>query len=294
MREYKNYSKVIIPGLAVNIAAGIILETSKAWIESEDYGIALFIFGIIVVNLIYSIVLVTYTRKIERDKFVDRTNIHHSFAHTARNIAVKLMKRKQSLPINGDSITPIALSGELHYSYEGDIVLLLRSLADMFSKLVPEGTKVWTCLRERRSDDNYYTIMRAGNFSPTRIEFSSPLSKDSKTLENLRHSYEHKMDCVIITGSSTEDKGWESMRNDDLGEDLSVLMGAVLSKSWNGRKFDDPMLNWVLCVCADKEKVFNDSHIPLMKCFNDIFSWLLNSFIRHDAIQNEEGSKANE
>lgn len=37
MWEYKNYFKVIIPGLAMSIAAGIILETSKTWIQSEEY-----------------------------------------------------------------------------------------------------------------------------------------------------------------------------------------------------------------------------------------------------------------
>jgi len=280
-KEVKKYLKVIVPAILLNLAAAFIYDVSKEIIASDNYRFPIFVFGLVVINLIYSFILIKFVKRIERDKFVERTSIHHSFAHNARNIAVKLMPGKTPIsPLNKVDERPAPLTGDLHYMYQGDIVVLLRSMADMFSKLAPEGTNVWACLRERRTDDHYHTILRAGLFEPTRAEFSTPLSKDSKTIQNLKYSYEHKMDCVLITGSNRQDQGWEKMRNDEFREDLSVLMGAVLSKSWNGQEFVDPMLNWVLCICANKENVFNETHIPLMKCCNDIFSWLLNSFIR--------------
>jgi hypothetical protein len=211
----------------------------------------------------------------------------HSFAHDARNLCVKLMPRKPEPPATRPDGPPFPLSGDSHYQYEGDFVTLLTSLARIFRYLVPPDTKVWACIRERRSDDHYHTWVRSNGCNPTREAFTESLHKDSTTVQNLRNSYEVLKDCVIITGVGCD--GWTSVKNDDFGENKSVIMGAVLSKSFNPtgyRSFDDPKLNWLLCINADRPHVFSRSHIPLMKACNDIFSWILNSFIRYDAVRN--------
>ena len=226
----------------------------------------------------------------ERRRFVRRTHLVHSFAHIARNLAVMMMAHKPERFGSESTNPPVPVSGRLHYSYFGELTKLMRLVSDMFSELVPSGTKVWACLRERRSDGKYYTILRAGVYNASRAEHSVPLDKDSETMKKLRESYAEKKNCVMITGSARRAQEWEKMPNDDLGEDRCILMGAVLSKSWNGYEFDQPMFNWVLCVCADKDNAFDESHIPLMKFYNDVFSWLINSFIRHDAVLNRNSS----
>ncbi len=224
-------------------------------------------------------------RQQSHERFVRRTEAQHNFAHNARNLCVKLMPRKPEPPTRAAGGQPVALTGQSHYNYKEDFVGLLESLSDVFTELVPSGTKVWACIRERRSDGHYHTWVRSSRCNPTRREFSNPLHKDSKTVTNLKESYEERLDCVIITGSNNED--WTPTPNDRFNENLTVLMGAVLSRSYNAASntFDDPKLNWILCVNADAIGVFDRSHIPLMKTCNDIFSWILNSFIRHDAVK---------
>ena len=59
-------------------------------------------------------------------------------------------------------------------------------------------------------------------------------------------------------------------------------MGAVLTKSfsrdvntWAQRK-----LAWILCVNATSEEVFTQTHVPLMQCCVDTFSWVANTILR--------------
>jgi hypothetical protein len=231
-------------------------------------------------------------RKQVHERFMRRTEAQHNFAHNARNLCVKLMPRKPEPPTHPPGGSPVPLTGRSHYAYKEDFVGLLESLADVFSELLPFGTRVWACIRERRSDDHYHTWVRSSRCNPTRREFSRPLHKESKTVVSLKESYEKRMDCVIVTSSRNDD--WTLTINDQFNENLSVLMGAVLSKSYNpaNDKFDAPKLNWILCVNADAIGVFDRSHIPLMKTCNDIFSWILNSFIRYDAVQTGLTSEA--
>jgi hypothetical protein len=219
------------------------------------------------------------------ERFFKGSMLLHKFAHDARDLCVKLMPRKPEPPATRPNGSPIlALSGDSHYQHEGDFVTLLTSLAGIFRYLVPPHTKVWACIRERHSDDRYYTWVRSSGCNSTRKDFSEPLHKDSTTVQKLRKSYEVDQDCVIITGVGCD--GWTPLKNDGLGENKSVIMSAVLSKSFNPTGlFDDPKLNWLLCVNADRPNVFNESHIPLMKACNDICSWILNTFIRYDAMR---------
>jgi hypothetical protein len=286
--EASDFRKYVIPvtsGVVLNVIASYLYEFLKPYTANARWYPVLFGVTIVAGSLGYTVFLIRYVKQQGMKEFVLRTEYHHSFAHTARNLAVKLMKRKPLPPRAFEGEEPISLTGNSHYLYKEEVVILLDSLASMFQQLAPKDAKVWACIRERRTDDCYYTWARSGGCNTTRQEFSEPLRKDSETIANLKKSYKENMDCVIITGSKNKD--WTNMRNDHFGEDLSVLMGAVLSKSWSGLSFDDPKLHWIVCVNANRENVFSRDCIPLMKACNDIFSWILNSFIRYDADKNE-------
>lgn len=276
--------------LAMSIISSFLYDLSKNVLLNHQWLIYLLIFIIISA---YTFILFRFFKSKEKQlakdtiqdetqKFMIRTGHHHNFEHYARNLAVKLMSEKIGENRFDKCSYPIPLTGEVHNHYCGEIIGILEDLVRMFQHLVPPGTKLWACIRERRSDDHYYTWVRAGSYTSSRVDFSEAIYKNSKTIINLKDSYRLKKDCVIITGSGAIGKltGREPVANDDFKEDLSVLMGAVLSKSWNGHEFDKKKLNWILCINADREDVFNSSHIPLMKCCNDTFSWLLNAFIR--------------
>lgn len=285
--EFKKYLLLVAIPLILNVLAAYLYDFLKVYTANGPQPSAIAVILLIVANLVFSILLIYVVKCQERKNFMKRTAFHHTFAHNARNLAVKLMARKPVPPHHAQGDDPIPLTGDSHYLYREDIVQLLEALSNMFEQLVPKGVKVWACLRERRSDDQYYTWARSSRCNPTRQEFSEPLHKDSVTITRLKRSYEAR-DCVIVTGS--QDPSWHKRGNDDYKEDLCVLMGAVLSKSWNGQTFDDPKLNWVLCVNADRANVFTHEHISLMKTCNDVFSWLLNSFIRVDATKNNWSS----
>jgi len=282
--DFRKYVVPVVGGISLNVAASYLYDFLKPATSNPSWYPALTIGAVALINLAYSIALIRYVKHQELLSFLKRTECHHNFAHNARNLAVKLMERKPLPPASKPGDDPISLTGDSHYHYKEDVVLLLESIANMFEQLVPKGTKVWACIRERRSDDKYYTWARTSRCNTTRQEFSEALHKDSDTIQDLKKSYKEKRDCVLITGS--KNKNWHRMVNDDFGEDLSVLMGAVLCKSWTGQGFDDPKLLWVVCVNADREHAFSKDCIPLMKACNDIFSWILNSFVRYDAVKN--------
>jgi|GEM_PF-2642620 len=282
--DFRKYVVPVVGGITLNVTASYLYDALKPATTGATWYPIIFLATIILFNLGYSVLLIRYIRHLEMQNFIKRTECHHSFAHNARNLAVKLMARKPIPPSSKEGEDPISLTGDSHYLFKEDMVLLLESVSNMFEHLVPKGTKVWACIRERRSDDHYHTWARTSRCNTTRQEFSEPLHKDSNTIANLKKSYKEKRDCVLITGSRTVD--WHKMINDEFSEDLSVLMGAVLCKSWTGRAFDDPKLLWIICVNADRENVFTRECIPLMKACNDAFSWILNTFVRYDAAKN--------
>lgn len=90
--------------------------------------------------------------------------------------------------------------------------------------------------------------------------------------------------CVVITGSGQSAEKWERHDNDDFGEDRSVLMGAVMARSWSHpHNFVDSMM-MILYVCADKYDVFQEHHIPLMRSCTDVFSAAMNVMLRSTLI----------
>jgi hypothetical protein len=163
------------------------------------------------------------------------------------------------------------------------VVSLLERVAQLFQLLVPPGTRVWVCIRDRRADDCYHTFARAGYYNPNRSTTSNPMHKDrSQTIQRLKDNMKFNGVCVVITGSSMGPNMWESQKNDGYGEDKSVMLGIVLTKSWDDQRDDwsNRKLAWIVGVCADKENAFSEMHIPLMQSCVDMFSMLANVIIR--------------
>ena len=61
---------------------------------------------------------------------------------------------------------------------------------------------------------------------------------------------------------------------------MSTLIGAVMTRSWDGKNWVNNSLAWVVFVNSDKENFFNESHVPTMQACVDVFSWLANSILR--------------
>lgn len=210
---------------------------------------------------------------LSQEDFVRRTELHHSFVHLARDISVRYLG---AIPLarrvnHRAKVIPAEI--------EPDMQKLLDLVAEVFQVLVPSNTKVFVAIRERRGRE-FVTILRGGNYNPSRKRVSKALPLDCRMVVELEKSFKKQFDCVIITGQNHE--FWEPMDSDKFGEDLSVLMGAIFSKvlQKNSGELSYRTLEWILCVCADKEGVFTKSHTPLMKCFNDLFALLLNQFLR--------------
>ncbi len=295
-KELKN----AITSIIYSLTASFILFSFENFLSSEyvqyiDFiKIASYIlFGFITGYATYKVTKLVVANSVNENNkaelkqlMIDESHHLHNLAHETRDLAVRLMEPKRNIiPFDGE-LKP--LSGLVHYDHLDEINQILSTVISIFKPLVSKDVKIWTCIRERKNDDCYHTFIRVGEYTKSRKQFSEPLHKESKIVKHLKHSYEVLQHCVIVTGS--EEPEWDNVKNNKYKEDLSVLMGAVLSKSWDGeKKFEKPKLNWILCVNANKENVFDESFIPLMKFCNDVFSLLVNSFIRKaeaDIIEN--------
>jgi hypothetical protein len=268
-------------GLIVAIAGSIIYDSAKVAIQQPPARWILIGLLIACVFIVQIILLRNASRKLvteithqhEREA-QHLSDLLHKFVHRARDLGVKLMPHNEK---------PEAIPSEaLRKADEERLQKLMTTLQHIFETRVPKGTKVWVALRTRANDKKFHTFMRTANCDVRRENRSEPLGPDANVIKALKESYHpdrQKPDCVLLTGSACPD--WQKMKNDHLGEDKSVLMGAVFSKTWNGKSFDEPpVLTWILFVNADKEGAFNESDKPLMRCCNDVFSWLLNEFVR--------------
>lgn len=243
----------------------------------SEHRIWFFIAGGILIYLISIGLSYNYAMWKSKQEFERRTFLHHAAIHDLRDQLVKQMLPKRTeIPIAKPGKIPVALTGPLDNI--GEIQNVMNSYVGMFQEMAPGGVKVWACLRERRNDDHYHTAIRARNYHRGRGHKSQSLHKESETIKSLKQSFDITKTCVYITGAGKP--GWKKQENDALGEDKSVMMGAVLSKSWNGASFDKTKLNWVLYVNADHEDVFDQSYVNLMKCFNDTLACILNQLIR--------------
>ena len=212
-------------------------------------------------------------------QFITRTSIHHQFVHKMRDLCVRRLGRLTDfLPDTIGRSEPHPIFDQV----QSDIISILEDLVRMFELLVAPGTKVWACLRDRRRDDHYHTFARAGRFHPTRAEGTSGMHKDNSiTVKRLKESFSGGR-CVILTGSTRGPEMWTPQKNDSFGEDKSVLMSAVMAKSWNSstRNWGDRKLMMILSINADQENTFGERHIPLMQCMTDNFSMMVNTLLR--------------
>lgn len=217
--------------------------------------------------------------------FYNRTFALHQFLHNARDLGLMTLsysKRYSSPPlVPGQQPLP----NQSLSQYRDKVITLLENLASLFEKLAPPGTKVWTALRDRRADHCYHTFARGGVFNPARASSSGALSRDACVVKSLRDNYRRGC-CVLLTGSSGYGpQMWEEHVNDKFSEDKTVMLGAVLTGTWNENNAQvlDPMHVWIVSVSADKEKAFSEVHIHLMQTCVVIFSWLANSIIAQTA-----------
>ena len=205
----------------------------------------------------------------------------HFLIHIARDLAVKNMpivpayNEVLSLP-NPPGVTPIERRADI----ELVVSKMLQRLIDIFQDITDGDANIWACIRTRREDDHYHTWIRVGTFNPNRIETSSPMHKDkSNTMNSLKSHFQIERKCVMITGQNNST--WEGQQNDRFREDMSTLVGAVMTRSWDSKEdWINNCLSWVIFVNSDKENYFNESHIPTMQACVDVFSWLANSVLR--------------
>jgi hypothetical protein len=213
-------------------------------------------------------------------QFIARTALHHQFVHKMRDLCVqKMSKLDQFFPLGFPAGDPHPVLEEA----KGDLISALETIVRVFELIVAPGTKVWACIRARQSDDHYHTVVRAGRFHLSRADKSKPMHKDnSVTVRRLKESFSSGR-CVIITGSGRGPEMWESQENDTFGEDKSVLMSAVMAKSWVKNAWAHKKMMMILAICADQENAFGERHIPLMQCFTDVFSLMINVLLRSAA-----------
>ena len=226
----------------------------------------------------------------DREAFHTRSFCHHKLMHHARDTALILMPVVP--PYEGPPLSPGKKAAPLKSLELQEAVIqgMLQQMATIFASLVPRGTQVFTSLRDRRADDCYHTFGRAGVFAVSRDGGSLPLNKDnSPTVLKLKLSYQEGS-CVVLTGSVKGPTEWTPSKNDRLGEDKCVLMGAVMTRSYGPQKdasegWVNGKLSWIVSVCADRADAFTTQHIPLMQCFVITFSWLANTMIRNEHLK---------
>jgi hypothetical protein len=227
-----------------------------------------------------------------RDEMIQRAGLPLlNMLHLARDASVRYLP----IPERAYEPPPADANGKLpadpRLEENRDLIInMLNDLVGVFREIAPHGTKVWASLRDRRADGNYYTFERAGTFSVSRKARSQPLNKDrSRTVIELKHSYRFGS-CVVLTGSEMGESKWEPHPNDALGENLCVLMGAVMTKSpadgLRGSEWKDAKLTWIVSVNADRAAAFNDNHREIMRCGVVAFSWLANTLIRKELLAN--------
>lgn len=208
----------------------------------------------------------------------------HSMIHEARDAAIQSMP---SAPKYSDLIPDIK-DAQLPFLEEqfGDVVdAMLSQLWLVFKEELPVGAKVWTCLRTRRSKGEYTTWKRQGGHTPNRKSTTQPMQKDkSRIISALRNHFEDTETCVMITGQ-TDPRWSKDRKNNRYKEDNSVLMGSVMTRSWNAEKGD--MTNncqaWILCVNSNLIDCFEDYHVSMLQAYVDVFSWMANQSLRYAA-----------
>lgn len=280
--------KELIESIAVGSILGMLTKIAE-WLIEDSYirsiVVACLLLGILFVLLLPQLrrLLRFYTTLASYQNFHERSHIEHQLIHQLRDIYLEMspsvLPYTAPVPNRGCNPTPHPVLEENRHK----VIALLHLVAQLFQSLVPPGTRVWACIRDRRADDCYHTFTRAGRYNPNRLISSRPMHKDkSRTIQLLKDSLKFNGVCVLITGSNMGAEMWEPQTNDRYGEDKSVMLGAVLTRSWDSqqKRYSNTKLAWVLGVCADTENTFSEVHIPLMQACVDMFSILANAMIR--------------
>lgn len=275
--------------LAASIVVGIFSLVSSWLIKDELKRTIVVVSGMIVILLISQLPrFYRFLRSSLRlySTFYQRTHIQHQLIHQLRDTCIQILP-----PVPPYSSPAIGLNeggkpkpNPHLQKHRAEIERLLERVVDLFQPFVPEGSRIWACLRDRRADDCYYTFERAGSYDKNREISSSPLHKDtSQVIIRLKERFKRDGVCVLITGSSHGPDMWETKENDRYGEDKSVMLGAVMTRSWDSDEiaWKDPKLAWIIGVCTDHENAFDRKHIHLMRQCVDVFSILANIMIRH-------------
>jgi hypothetical protein len=113
--------------------------------------------------------------------FYEYGNIQHQMIHRLRDVCIEI------LPPTPAYISPLLDSkadrrpkpNPQLTKYRSEIVFLLERMVELFRPFVPEGAKLWSCLRDRRADNCYHTFERAGRFDQNRKDSTCPLHKDN-------------------------------------------------------------------------------------------------------------------
>jgi hypothetical protein len=275
--------------LAVSIVVGIFSLVSGWLIKDELKRTIVVISGMVVILLISQLPrFYRFLRSSLRlySTFYQRTHIQHQLIHQLRDACIQILPPvpAYSSPIMGPDENGKPKPNPQLLKNRAEIQRLLERVVDLFQPFVPEGARIWACLRDRRADNCYYTFERAGTYDKNREISSSPLHKDtSQVVSKLKERYKRDGVCVLITGSTNGPEMWEVKENDRYGEDKSVMLGAVMTRSWGGDEmtWKDPKLAWIIGVCTDHENAFDKKHIHLMRQCVDVFSILANIMIRH-------------
>ena len=278
--------------LAIGIASEIVVGVGGFWLaltlqNEAAKQIVTILTSIILIGVA---ILLLYLRIFRRyvslaTTFEARCEDLHRLAHDTRDLIIHaggIVPAYDSPPKpQGDRYPPPHPGLVKH---KAQLERMLEDIKSLFEHLAPPGAKIWAALRDRRSDGAYYTFLRVGRFERPRERSSKALHKDTSVIvKKLRDSFLQRK-CVVITGSTKGPDWWDRQENDNFGEDKSVMMGVVMTRSWDGStSFINNRHAWILTLSSDKEDVFHDVHVPLMQACNDLFSAAANAILRDKA-----------
>lgn len=277
---------IAVPNIVFGVVGNLLTDTLKLWFGAAEWFYIAWPITITGLTLVIAAVSIRHVLKEHLWSLLEDVFAQvHVFIHKARDLFV--------IQATGNGIDrPKERNAWLLSNHESKIDALLEIVVQAFKILLPRGTKVIVAIRERKSDDNFRTWVRAGDNHPDRAERSEDLKSNSPVVTGLISSYMNKQDCVIYTGPS--DERWIKMANDQLGQDKSVLMAGIFVKKWDSADGEflrpEAELRWILCVATNhenqlKEKAFKE----LLKCFNDTLAIILNMAVRSSSEKADHG-----
>jgi len=199
----------------------------------------------------------------------------HALSSMVCDLSLELLPSTFTYSKSQDAPLDSALHNDRLQEYERQIRSILEWMTCIFKSLSPPGTRLWSHARERRDDGNFYMIDRTGEYNLKRSISSDNLRMDkSIIIRRLKDNFRYSGIPVLITGSTKGPLMWELNSNDIYGEDKSVILGAVITRTWNPRlqRWENAKLAWILGISADRENAFTEIHVQVMKLCIKIFS----------------------